>query len=65
MTTFLIHCATWARIGWLVSTNPVVTAHAHRAVAGWRAARKIEAPACGVRADGLLFHAGDCQTDAE
>ncbi|HEX5531128.1 MAG TPA: hypothetical protein VFZ82_16290 [Methylomirabilota bacterium] len=50
MTAFLIRCATWALIGWLVSTNPVVTTHARRAVAGWRAAWKVEAPACGVRA---------------
>jgi len=65
MMAFLIRCATWALIGWLVGTNPVVTAHARRAAAGWRAAWKIEAPTCGVRAYGLLFRAGDCETDAE
>ena len=65
MRAFLIRCATWALIGWLVSTNPVVTTHAHRAVAGWRAAWKVEAPACGVRAYGLLFRAGECEADAE
>jgi hypothetical protein len=65
MTTFLLRCATWALIGWLVGTNPVVTAHARLAVTGWRAAWRIEAPACGVRAYGLLFRAGDCETDAE
>ena len=65
MTAFLIRCATWALIGWLVSTSPVVTAHARRAVAGWRAAWKVEAPACGVRAYGLLFRAGECEADAE
>ena len=43
----------------------VVTTHAHRAVAGWRAAWKVEAPACGVRAYGLLFRAGECEADAE
>ncbi|HET8530338.1 MAG TPA: hypothetical protein VFO08_04265 [Methylomirabilota bacterium] len=64
MMTFLIRCATWALIGWLVSTNPVVTAHAPRGN-GWRAAWRIEAPTCGVRAYGLLFRAGDCETDAE
>jgi hypothetical protein len=43
--------------------NPVVTAHARHAVAGWRAAWRIEAPTCGVRAYGLLFRANDCETD--
>ena len=44
MLTLLIRCATWMLIAWLVSMNPVVTAHARRAVAGWRAAWKVEAP---------------------
>jgi hypothetical protein len=65
MLTFLIRCATWALIAWLVSMNPVVTAHARHAVAGWHAAWKIEAPTCGVRAYGLLFRANDCDTDAQ
>jgi hypothetical protein len=63
--TILIRCATWVLIGWLVSTNPVVAAHARHAVAGWRAAWKVESPICGVRAYGLLFRANDCETDAE
>ena len=54
-----------ALIAWLVSMNPVVTAHARHAVAGWHAAWKIEAPTCGVRAYGLLFRANDCDTDAQ
>ena len=33
MLTLLIRCATWMLIAWLVSMNPVVTAHARRAVA--------------------------------
>jgi hypothetical protein len=65
MTTFLIRCATWAPTAWPVGTSSVVTAHARRAVAGWRAAWKIEPPACGVHAYRLLFRAGDCETDAE
>ena len=65
MSTFLIRCATWMLIAWLVSMNPVVTVHAHRAVAGWRAAWKVESPTCGVRSYGLLFRASDCETDAQ
>jgi hypothetical protein len=65
MMAFLIRCATWVLIGWLVCMNPVVTAHARRAVAGWQAAWRVEAPTCGVRAYGLLFRAGDCEPDAE
>ncbi len=65
MLTFLIRCATWVLIGWLLSMNPVVTAHARHAVAGWRSAWRIEAPTCGVRAYGLLFRTNDCETDAQ
>jgi hypothetical protein len=65
MMTFLIRCATWALIGWLVSMNPVVTASARRALAGWRAAWKIEAPACGARAYGLLIRTTDCEVETE
>ena len=63
--SFLIRCATWALIGWLLSMNPVVTAHARRAADGWRAAWRVEAPTCGVRAYGLLFRSGDCEGEAE
>ena len=45
--------------------NPAVTAHVRRAVAGWRAAWRVEAPTCGGRAHGLLFRAGDCEPDGE
>jgi hypothetical protein len=65
MMAFLIRGATWLLVGWLLSMNPVVTAHAHRAVVGWRAAWKIEAPTCGIRAYGLLFRVNDCETDAQ
>ena len=51
--------------GWLLTMNPVVTAHARHAVAGWRAAWRIEAPTCGVRAYGLLFRANDCETEVQ
>jgi hypothetical protein len=43
----------------------VVTASARRAVAGWRAAWKIEAPACGARAYGLLIRTTDCEVETE
>jgi hypothetical protein len=65
MLTLLIRCATWMLIAWLVSMNPVVTAHARRAVAGWRAAWKVEAPTCGVRAYGLLVRPSDCEGETE
>lgn len=65
MITFLIRCATWMLIAWLVSMNPVVTVHARHAVAGWRAAWKVESPICGVRSYGLLFRASDCEPDAQ
>jgi len=63
--SFLVRCATWALIGWLLSLNPVVTAHARRAVEGWRAAWRVEAPTCGVRAYGLLFRGRECEGEAE
>ncbi len=64
MTAFLIRCATWALIGWMLSTHPVVATTTRRAVDGWQAAWRVEAPTCGVRAYGLLFRTSDCEPEA-
>ena len=63
MTSFLIRCATWALLAWLATMHPAVPAGARRAADGWRAAWKVEAPECGVRAYGLLFRSNDCEAD--
>lgn len=63
VTTFLLRCAIWALVGWLLSLHPAVPARARHALSEWRSAWKVEAPTCGVRAYGLLFRSDDCDTD--
>jgi hypothetical protein len=64
MMRFLVRCATWAAIGWLLSLHPAVPAGARHVISEWRNAWKVETPACSVRAYGMLFRSDDCDTDA-
>jgi hypothetical protein len=65
MTAFLIRCATWALLGWLATTHPAVPLHVRHATDEWRAAWKVESPACGPRAYGLLFRSADCDSEGQ
>ena len=60
--TFLIRCATWALLGWIVWSQPIVRTRAREYRAAWIDAWRVDHGECDVRAYGLLFKS-TCDVD--